>query len=88
MNKNEAREIEEKYVSKCCGAKIEIMESEMPDSGFRMEKFLGYRCEKCNESCEIKEKDKCPHKKTVAINEEGHAGVYCVFCGEKISGEC
>ena len=51
MNKNEAREIEEKYVSKCCGAKIEIMESEMPDSGFRMEKFLGYRCEKCNESC-------------------------------------
>ena len=31
---------------------------------------------------------KCPHKKTVAINEEGHAGVYCVDCGEQLEREC
>lgn len=31
---------------------------------------------------------KCPHKATVALNEEGHAGIYCSDCGEKISGEC
>ena len=31
---------------------------------------------------------KCPHKKTVAINEEGHAGVYCVDCGEKLEDAC
>jgi len=30
----------------------------------------------------------CPHKKTVAINEEGHAGVYCVNCGEQLEKEC
>lgn len=33
-------------------------------------------------------KVKCPHKKTVAINEEGHAGVYCVDCGEKLEDAC
>jgi len=33
-------------------------------------------------------KVKCPHKKTVAINEEGHAGVYCVDCGEQLEKEC
>jgi len=32
--------------------------------------------------------DKCPHKKTVAINEEGHAGVFCVDCGEQLEKEC
>ncbi len=88
MNKDEAREIEEKYVSKCCGAKIEIMESEMPDSGSRIEKYFGYRCEKCNESCKIEEKDECQHKATVAINEEGYAGVYCSDCGEQLEKEC
>jgi len=31
---------------------------------------------------------KCQHKKTVAINEEGHAGVFCVDCGEQIEKEC
>lgn len=31
---------------------------------------------------------KCPHKKTVALNEEGHAGVYCSDCGEKIEDAC
>jgi len=30
----------------------------------------------------------CQHKKTVAINEEGYAGVYCVDCGEQLSHEC
>jgi len=88
MNKDEAREIEEKYVSKCCGAKIEVMESGMPNSGFGMEQYWGYRCEKCSESCEIEEKDECQHQETVAINEEGHAGVYCVGCGEQIEREC
>ena len=31
---------------------------------------------------------KCLHKKTVAINEEGHAGIYCVDCGEKLEDAC
>ena len=31
---------------------------------------------------------KCPHKKTVAINEEGHAGIYCSDCGEKLEDAC
>ncbi len=30
----------------------------------------------------------CQHKKTVAINEEGHAGVYCADCGEQLEKEC
>ena len=33
-------------------------------------------------------REKCPHKSTVALNEEGNAGIYCSDCGEKISGEC
>lgn len=36
----------------------------------------------------IKKALKCSHKKTVALNEEGHAGVYCVDCGEKLEKEC
>lgn len=31
---------------------------------------------------------KCQYKKTVAINEEGHAGVYCLDCGEQLEKEC
>jgi len=31
---------------------------------------------------------KCPHKNTVAINEEGHAGIFCVSCGEQLEKEC
>lgn len=30
----------------------------------------------------------CQHKKTVAINEEGHAGVYCPKCGKQLEKEC
>jgi len=41
--------------SKCHGAEVEIMESEMPDSGFRMQQHLGYRCSKCFQACEIEE---------------------------------
>ena len=37
---------------------------------------------------EILKAVKCQHKKTVAINEEGHAGVYCVDCGEQLEGAC
>jgi len=43
--------------SKCHGATVELMESEMPDSGFRMQRHLGYRCEKCNKPCEVEEKE-------------------------------
>jgi len=39
------------------------------------------------ERAKIKEGE-CPHKKTVAINEEGHAGVYCADCGEQLEKEC
>ena len=31
---------------------------------------------------------KCQHKKTVAINEEGHAGIYCTDCGKQLEKEC
>ena len=31
---------------------------------------------------------KCPHKKTVILNEEGYAGKFCVDCGEQLSHEC
>lgn len=31
---------------------------------------------------------KCLHIITVAINEEGHAGVYCCACGEQLEKEC
>jgi len=31
---------------------------------------------------------KCKHKKTVILNEEGHAGIFCVNCGEQLSHEC
>ena len=37
---------------------------------------------------EIIEIESCPHKKTVAINEEGHAGIYCVNCGGKLEDAC
>ena len=33
-------------------------------------------------------REKCPHKSTVALNEEGNAGIFCVDCGKKISNEC
>jgi len=33
-------------------------------------------------------KTKCPHKHTVAINEEGHAGVFCLDCGKQLAKEC
>ena len=31
---------------------------------------------------------KCQHKVTIAINEEGHAGIYCVDCEEQLEKEC
>ncbi len=31
---------------------------------------------------------RCPHKKTVAINENGNAGVFCASCGKKLEEEC
>ena len=56
---------------------------------------------KCNdvpsENLPIFEKDgskstwwgrECQHKKTVALNEEGHAGIYCIFCGKQLEKEC
>ena len=43
----------------------------------------------CNEvKSEYLPKNDCPHKKTVAINEEGHAGIYCTDCGEQLEKEC
>ena len=35
-----------------------------------------------------KKKRKCQHKVTIAINEEGHAGVYCSSCEEQLEKEC
>ena len=30
----------------------------------------------------------CQHKVTIALNEEGYAGVYCSDCGEQLEKEC
>jgi len=30
----------------------------------------------------------CPHDKTVALNEDGCAGVFCLECGERIEDGC
>ena len=32
--------------------------------------------------------NKCQHKHTVAINEEGYAGIYCLGCDEQLEKEC
>lgn len=45
---------EGEMISDCCEAEIEVMESEMPDSGFRFVKHYGYRCLKCNKPCNLK----------------------------------
>ena len=29
----------------------------------------------------------CRHKKTICLNEEGSAGVFCVDCGKRITHE-
>ena len=41
-----------------------------------------------NKHRESGKKKPCPHKNTGAINEEGHAGVYCNQCGEQLETEC
>jgi len=30
----------------------------------------------------------CDHKKTVCLNEEGNAGIFCADCGEQLEKEC
>jgi len=30
----------------------------------------------------------CSHTKTICVNEEGNAGVFCVDCGEQLEKEC
>ena len=30
----------------------------------------------------------CEHSRTVCINEEGNAGVFCADCGEQLKKEC
>jgi len=37
---------------------------------------------------ETVKKNECQHQKTIAINEEGNAGIFCVDCGEQIEKEC
>ena len=34
------------------------------------------------------EQEKCEHTKTVCINEEGNAGVFCADCGKQLEKEC
>ena len=62
-----------------------------PISGFKSHG----KCEICKEirqcndvKSEILPKDDCQHEETVAINEEGHAGIYCADCGEQLEKEC
>jgi Zn finger protein HypA/HybF involved in hydrogenase expression len=37
---------------------------------------------------EIEKERGCTHKKTVSLNEEGHAGIFCVNCNEKLEDGC
>ena len=62
-----------------------------PISGFKSHGT----CEICKEIRQCNDvpsenlpKDKCLHKKTTTINEEGNAGIFCVDCGEQLSHEC
>ncbi len=48
-----------KLISECCEAEVNAMESDMPDSGFRMQKYIGFQCSECLESCSIKEVSEC-----------------------------
>jgi len=32
--------------------------------------------------------ESCEHPKTVCINEEGNAGVFCADCGKQLEQEC
>jgi len=45
-------------------------------------------CSDCEGELRMEEMANCPHKHTVALNEEGHAGVYCVDCNEQLEKEC
>lgn len=51
------------------------------------EAHLQERQEQVDEFSRRRWREKCPHKATVALNEEGNAGIYCVSCGERISEE-
>ena len=53
-----------------------------------MKSFLQEKQDQLDKFSRERWQEKCPHKTTVALNEEGNAGIYCVDCGEKISGEC
>lgn len=45
-------------------------------------------CSDCEGELRMQEQQECSHKNTVALNEEGNAGVYCVDCGEQLEKEC
>ena len=30
----------------------------------------------------------CPHLETIALNEEGYAGIFCTKCGKQLEEEC
>lgn len=42
-----------------------------------------YFCPRCSETLPLP----CKHKETIALNEEGNAGVYCVDCGSRLTTE-
>lgn len=79
--------------SKCHGAEVYdgIAQGEVMDEKgiIHIEDINLIVCSNCHKPTEVEEKEEaCPHIITVAINEEGHAGVYCNSCGEKVEGKC
>ena len=36
----------------------------------------------------LNSKKPCKHTRTVCINEEGNAGVFCADCGKQLEKEC
>ncbi len=52
------------------------------------ETHLEERQRQVDEFSRRRRRAKCPHKTTVALNEEGNAGIFCVDCGVKLSNEC
>ena len=70
-----------KLRSKCCGAKVTKIY-------YGVIYKAAWKCKKCGMPCKVEEEKKCQHKITIAINEEGHAGIYCVDCDEQLEKEC
>jgi len=69
--------LENNLKSSCHGVGVYLMWSYFPKT---------YYCSQCHQSCSVVRS--CLHGETVTLNEEGHAGIYCVDCNEKLEDGC